>query len=40
VPEFILVKEKLQIDEIMMYKGYYSYTLSDFLKLGDDVFFD
>ncbi len=39
VPEFIFVREKLQIDEIMMYKGYYSYTLSEFLKLDYTTFF-
>lgn len=40
VPEFVFVKEKLQIDEIMIYKGYYSYTLSEYLKLPDEIFFD
>lgn len=40
VPEFIFVKEKLAIPEIIQYKGYYSYLLSDALSLGNAVFFD
>ena len=40
VPEFVFVKNKLGIEEIIQYKGYYSYTLSEVLKLSDSVFFN
>ena len=40
VPEFVFVKNKLEIDEILQYKGYYSYTLSEILKLTNEIFFN
>ena len=40
VPEFVFVKNKLEIDEILQYKGYYSYTLSVILKLTNEIFFN
>lgn len=40
VPEFAFVKNKLEIDDILQYKGYYSYTLSEILKLSNGIFFD
>jgi hypothetical protein len=39
VPEFVFVKNKLEIDEIFKYKGYYAYTLSSILVLDNNVFF-
>lgn len=40
VPEFIFLKEKLEINSAIKYKEYYSYTLEELLKLSDDKFFD
>lgn len=40
VPEFILVKNKLEISEILTYKGHYAYTLSDMLSSSNELFFD
>ena len=40
VPEFVFVKGKLNLDEIFIYKGYYSYTLASFLGLDDVIFFN
>lgn len=40
VPEFVLIKNKIQTDEIFCYKNYYSYTLSELLKSEDISFFD
>lgn len=40
VPEFVFVKEKLNIPEIIEYKGHYSYLLSELLTLSNDMFFD
>lgn len=39
VPEFVFVKDKLEIDEILQYKGYYSYSLSEVMKLSNEIFF-
>jgi len=39
VSEFIFVKEKLEIEEVMAYKGYFLYTLSEFLTLSNEYFF-
>lgn len=40
VPEFIFIKNKLDINEIFCYKMYYSYSLCELLKLPDETFFD
>lgn len=40
VPEFVFVKNKLEIAEILLYTGYYAYKLSDILLLSDDIFFN
>jgi len=39
VSEFVLIKDKLSIDEILLYKGYYCYTLSTLLSCADTEFF-
>ena len=39
VPEFVFIKTKLPVDEILVYKGYYSYKLSTLLSCADDKFF-
>jgi len=40
VPEFVLIRNKLGINEILQYKDRYAYTLSSVLALSDDKFFD
>ncbi len=40
VPEFVFVKNKLEISEVLQYKGLYAYTLSSMLALEDSVFFN
>lgn len=40
VPEFVLVKNKLVVDEILKYKDYYSYTLSTLISHPDADFFN
>jgi hypothetical protein len=39
VPEFVFVKNKLEIDEILVYKGYYAYTLTSVLASDNTLFF-
>ena len=40
VPEFVLLSNKLEISEVLQYKGRYMYTLASVLALTDDNFFD
>lgn len=40
VPEFVFIKQKLEIYEILVYKGYYSYSLTSILALSNELFFD
>lgn len=40
VPEFVFIKNKLDLAEIMMYKGMYAYTLTSLLANEDASFFN
>jgi hypothetical protein len=40
VPEFVFVNEKLSLDEVIHYKGYYAYPLSAFLEQDVNMFFE
>ena len=39
VPEFAMIKDKLAVDEIFKYNGYYAYTLDALLAEKDELFF-